>query len=192
MERVAAKEVPRRHFPITVEMYHIMAEKGAFHPEDRVELIEGEIFDMSPIGSLHARCVNFLTHYLNVLLNGKFIVNIQNPIILDDKSEPQPDISILKYRDDFYKDATPQASDVVLVIEVADTSVSFDRNRKLRRYAAAGIPEAWLIDLESEHVEVHVQPSGDTYELVKIYQRGKNVVSETIPSINLSADKILG
>ncbi|MGQ0543101.1 MAG: Uma2 family endonuclease [Blastocatellia bacterium] len=181
-----------KHYPISVQMYHYMAEEGVFAPDERVELIDGEIIEMSPIGSLHARCVNFLTEYLTQLLFEKFRISVQNPIVLGDDSEPQPDIAILRYKEDFYKDILPTATDVVLVIEVGDTSAGFDRTRKIPKYAAAGIPEAWLVDLEDERVEVHSIAKDTTYGLVKIYQRGEYVVSETMPDLRLSVDSILG
>src|SRR5438067_3636731 len=186
------QEVERRHFPITVEMYHQMGEKGSFAPDDRVELIEGELFQMSPIGSLHARCVKFLNNFFVTRLNELFVVGVQDPVTLDDRSEPQPDLSILRYKADFYKDATPRSEETVMVIEVADSSVSFDKNVKFRRYAATGIPEAWLIDLDAERVEVHTQPKENGYGVVRIYIRGENAVSENIPSVNLPVDDILG
>ena len=186
------REPTYSRFPISVDMYHLMAERGVFAPDDRVELIEGELFEMSPIGNLHARCVKFLNDYLITLLTGRYVVGVQDPIVLNDKSEPQPDLSILDYRADFYKDETPRAKNVVLVIEVAETSVTFDKNVKFRRYAAAGISEAWLIDLTGESVEVHSQPKDNGYGTIKIYQRGENAVSEAIPSINLPVDDILG
>ena len=169
-----------------------MAERGVFAPEDRVELIEGELFEISPIGNLHARCVNFLNRFLVTAVGNEYIIQVQNPIVLNDQSEPQPDFSIVKFRQDFYKDALPEAPDVAIVFEIAETSVTFDKNVKFRRYAAAGIPEAWLVDLPGEKVEVHTQPKENGYGVVRIYERGENAVSETIPSIDLSVDDILG
>jgi Uma2 family endonuclease len=192
MNTSAIQESTRRHFPIDVEMYHQMADNGLFGPTDRVELIGGEIFDMSPIGKLHARCVDFLNSILAAMVGGEFTVRIQNPIILDTRSEPLPDISIARFSKNYYKEGLPESNDVVLVIEIADSSVEFDRNVKLRNYASAGIPEAWLVDLTSERVEVHIQPKASGYGLVKIYARGENAVSETIPSIDLSVDKLFG
>jgi len=192
MNALAVRESTYTRFPISVEMYHLMAERGVFAPTDRVELIEGELFEMSPIGSLHARCVNFLNKFLVAAAGSDYIVQVQNPIILNDLSEPQPDFSLVHYRQDFYKDALPEASDVAMVLEIAESSVAFDRNVKFRRYASAGLPEAWLIDLIAESVEVHSQPKENGYGVVKIYQRGENAVSDTIPSIALPVDDILG
>ncbi|MFM9903769.1 MAG: Uma2 family endonuclease [Pyrinomonadaceae bacterium] len=185
-------EPQRKHYPISVDMYHIMAEHGAFGPEDRLELIDGEIIEMSPVGSRHARAVDFINHFLSSLVGKRFIVRVQSPIIAGDRSEPQPDIAVLHFREDFYGDSHPTGADVALVIEVSDSTVTFDRSRKIPKYAAAGIPEAWIIDLESEHVEVHSMPKESAYGLVKIYLRGENAVSETMDGFNLSVSDILG
>lgn len=192
MTTLAVQELTPRRFPITVEMYHLMAEKGVFHPDDRVELIGGELFDMSPIGNLHARCVKFLAKYLITLLGESFVVGVHDRIVLGDDSEPQPDLSILEYRVDLYKDATPADKNVVIVVEVAESSVDFDRNVKFDRYAAAGIPEAWLIDLVADRIEIHSQPTANGYGLVKMCHRDSHVVSERIPSIDLLVNDILG
>lgn len=192
MQNIAVKPPTQRHVPVTVEMYHLMAERGAFHPEDRVELVGGRIFDMSPVGSLHARCVNILNALLIEALGRSYIVSIQNPIILDDESEPEPDVCLLLPMPDSYKNSLPKAPDVKLVIEVADTSIEFDRVIKFQRYAHAGIREAWLVDLINDRVEVHYAPKESAYSRSKIFQRGENVVAETIPEISLSVDEILG
>ena len=185
-------EFARKHYPISVEMYHIMAERGAFAPDDRVELIDGEIIEMSPIGSRHVRCVNFISEFLNRQVLDRFTVSVQNPIIANDNSEPQPDIALLIKRDDLYIDELPTGKDVALVIEVSDSTVTFDRSRKIPKYAAAGIPEAWLIDIESGHVEVHSNPKHSAYGLVKIYLRGETAISETLPELALPVDDIIG
>jgi len=185
--------LPRvKHYPISVELYHIMAERGTFAPDDRVELIDGEIIEMSPIGSRHARVVDFLNDFLARRIDANYIVRIQNPIVVGDLSEPQPDIAVVARREDFYRDGHPTGKDVALVIEVCDSTVAFDRARKLPKYAEAGIPETWLIDLESEHVEVHFSPKETAYGIVKIFLRGENAVSETLPALNLPVSDILG
>lgn len=169
-----------------------MAERGTFAPDDRVELIDGEIIEMSPIGSRHARVVDFLNDFLARRIDANYIVRIQNPIVVGDLSEPQPDIAVVARREDFYRDGHPTGKDVALVIEVCDSTVAFDRARKLPKYAEAGIPETWLIDLESEHVEVHFSPKETAYGIVKIFLRGENAVSETLPALNLPVSDILG
>lgn len=192
MQNLAVKEFPSRDIPITVEMYHLMNERGYFDDDDRVELVDGEIFDMSPIGNLHARCVDFLTKYLVTTLADGFIVRVQNAVTLDPFSEPQPDFSIVRFRSDFYISGLPQSSDVEVVFEVADTSLAFDGRRKFPRYAGTGIPEAWLVDLKSQRVEIHSKPSGERYELVTVLQRGQMATSTVIPKISLPVNDILG
>ncbi len=192
MPPLAEKERPRKRVPLTIEMYHTLSEQRTFASDERLELINGEIFEMSPIGSRHARCVKLLNEFLIRHCSENSIISVQDPIELDDHSEPQPDLSILRRTADYYRDALPKAADVKLIIEVSDTSIEFDRSYKVPSYAAAGIPEVWLIDLESEHVEVHSMPSENAYGLVKIYLRGENAVSETFAEFTLPVNDILG
>lgn len=190
--RITVVDTPARRVPITVEMYHTLDKYGAFAPDERLELIDGEIYEMSPIGSRHSRVVKILAEHLIRHFSDEFIVSVQDPIALDDRSEPQPDLCLLRRTPDYYRDALPKASDVMLLIEVSDTSAGFDREKKIPKYAAAGIPEAWLIDLESEHVEVHSIPKESAYGLVKINLRGEMALSETIAKLSLPVDDILG
>ncbi len=185
-------ELALKKYHLTVDDFNYMAENGRFSPTDRLELIEGEIYEMSPIGRLHARCVKFLSAILNKLLSDKAIIGVQDPIILDDLTEPQPDISILRFQADFYKQSHPKPANILLIIEVADSTVEYDRTIKFPKYATAGIPEAWLINLEAERIEVHSNPKANTYGMVKIYQRGEEVSSETMPELKLEVDDILG
>lgn len=123
----------RRKF--TVDQYHKMAESGILKEDDRVELIRGEIIEMSPIGTKHAACVNRLVNLLVLLLGKRVIVAPQNPVVLDNNSEPQPDVALLKPRDDFYATAHPQPQDIFLLIEVADSTILYDREEKITLYA---------------------------------------------------------
>lgn len=157
---------------ISVEEYYKMAEVGILKPGDRVELINGEIFEKSPIGSKHAALVDRLARILNQLLQGKASIRIQNPIRIDSKNEPEPDITILHYRQDDYAAAHPKASDVHIVIEVADTSIKYDREIKMPLYATCQIQEYWIIDLASEEIMAAGQPTGNDYSVKKIYKRG--------------------
>jgi len=150
----------KRYF--NVDDYYRMFQAGVFSQEDRVELIEGEVVEMSPIGSSHGGTVNRSSTFLRRKLDDIVIVSVQNPVRLDDFSEPQPDLALLKPRKDFYSKAHPIAEDVLVVIEVADTSLAYDRNVKLPLYARAGIPEAWLIVLAKEVIEIHSQPGRGT------------------------------
>ncbi len=164
-----AIELRRRTW--TVDEYHRMAEAGVLREDDRIELIEGEIVEMSPIGPGHARCVNRLTAMLVPVAEGRAIVSVQNPVRLSERSEPQLDLSVLRWRDDFYPEG-PTPADVLLVIEVAASSLLFDQRVKVLLYARAGIPEVWVVDLDAGQVEVHTGASGGGYRDVRIVGSG--------------------
>jgi Uma2 family endonuclease len=181
----------QKHY-FTVDEYFRMAKGGVFSPDDRVELIEGEVVEMSPIGSTHQGCVDELSSILTGIVGRTAIVRVQGPIHIDEYSEPQPDICLLKPRRDFYRRSHPVPADVLLVIEVADSSTQFDRNVKVPLYARAGIPEAWLILLVKDMVELHSEPVNGKYQKVQRLKRGKKLTSATLPSLTLSVDNILG
>ena len=151
---------PSRHL-ISVDAFHRMGETGILGPQDRVELIDGEIIDMSPIGVLHAAIVARLASHFSQRLGPIGVVWCQNPLRLDDISEPEPDIAILRPRADFYMTAHPGAADVLLVIEVADTSLAYDLGTKVPLYARHGIPEVWVIDAATRHTRVFRRPVGN-------------------------------
>jgi len=138
-------ELVTRH-RLTVEGYHQMAAAGILGPDDRVELIAGEVLDMSPIGSLHAALVAALSDYLGRLAGGRLTVWAQNPIRLSDSSEPQPDIALVKPRADYYATAHPGPADTLLIVEVAESSLPYDLGVKVPLYARHAIPEVWVID----------------------------------------------
>jgi len=148
---------PARH-RISVDAFHRMGEVGILGAADRVELIDGEIIDMSPIGALRAAIVARLASYFSQRLGGAAVVWCQNPVRLDDISEPEPDIAILRPKADFYMTAHPGPTDVLLVIEVADTSLAYDLGTKVPLYARHGIPEAWVIDVVTRRTRVFRQP----------------------------------
>ena len=151
---------PSRH-RISVDAFHRMGEAGVLGPADRVELIDGEIIDMSPIGVMHAAIVARLASHFSQRLGPTAVVWCQNPLRLDEVSEPQPDITILRPRADFYTTAHPGPADVLLVIEVADTSLAYDLGTKVPLYARHGIPEVWVIDAATRRTRVFRQPVGD-------------------------------
>ena len=183
-------EIARHSF--TVEEYERMGEAGIFPPNARLELIEGEIYEMSPIGSPHAACVKFLSELLHSLFGGTLTIGIQDPIRLNDFSEPQPDVSLLRRRDDFYRGAHPTPADVLLVVEVSDTTVETDRKVKVPLYARAGIPEAWLVNIPDGRIEVYSDPSGDAYGQVKQFERGEQAQSSTLKELVMSVDELFG
>lgn len=180
-----------KHF-FTVEEFERMGEAGIFSQDARLELIEGEIVEMSPIGSRHAGCVLFLSRFLNRVVGDIAIVSTQNPIQLDDFTEPQPDIALLRLRDDFYREAHPTPQDVLLIIEVADTTVDYDRSVKLPIYAKAGIPEVWIVNLPADQVEIYADPNNETYKIAIEVKRGGQAQAQTISSLNVSMDMLLG
>jgi len=180
----------RRKF--TVGEYHKMAESGIFTEDDRVELIRGEIIEMSPIGTKHAACVNRLVNGLVQVLGQQVIVAAQNPIVLNNNSEPQPDVALLKRRDDFYQTAHPQAEDIFLVIEVADSTVMYDREEKIPLYAAANIIEVWLVDINQKIVEVYQQPTTAGYQVMEKFSQGGSLSILAFPDVNIAVNKILG
>ncbi|HEY0172088.1 MAG TPA: Uma2 family endonuclease [Pyrinomonadaceae bacterium] len=176
---------------ITADEYERMGEAGIFPPDARLELIEGEIFEMSPIGSPHASCVTFLTYVLSQL-GRDFQVSAQNPIRLSDLSEPQPDISLLRWRDDFYRGAHPTPEDVLLVVEVADATVVTDRKVKLPLYARAEIAEAWLVNIPEGQVEIYSDPAGGAYRRAEVFGRGAEARAHTIEGLAVSVVELLG
>jgi Uma2 family endonuclease len=149
---------PSRHV-ISVDAFHQMGETGILGPADRVELIDGEIIDMSPIGVLHAAIVDVLARHFGRRAGEAVFIRCQNPLRLDDISEPEPDIAILRPRADLYTTAHPGPTDVLLVIEVADTSLAYDLGTKVPLYARHGVPEVWVIDAATRRTRVFREPA---------------------------------
>ncbi len=156
-----AIQIPRKRF--TIDEYHRLAEVGILSEEDRVELIDGEIIEMSPIGKHHAAIVNRLIAALTEQVGRRAIVSPQNPLLLNDDSEPQPDIALFSFRDDYYAEQLPRPSDTLLIIEVADSSLDFDRIVKLPRYARGGVPEVWIVNLAASVIEIFREPVAGEY-----------------------------
>ena len=152
----------RRRFDVNA--YYRMAETGILAPKDRVELIDGEIIEMAPIGSVHAGTTNRLTSLVGRLAaDGRVVASVQSPLRLDPFNEPQPDLMLLRPRADFYTSSHPTAADVLLLIEVADSSLAWDRGPKLALYARHGVPEVWIVDLVGRAVEICRAPGADGY-----------------------------
>jgi len=170
-------------YRFTVDEYERMAAVGILHEDDRVELIDGEIVQMAAIGSRHLFCVNRLNGFLTGAVANSALVSVQNPIRLPNDSEPEPDVVVLR---------EGITEDVLLVIEVADSTLAYDRTVKFPRYARAGIAEAWLVDLEGGRIERHSEPGVTGYRLIAILERGDTLVSTVLPAVALSVDAILG
>ncbi len=188
MSTVADDWFPKHR--INVEEYYRMAEVGLLARDARVELIQGEVIDMAPIGSKHAALVDALGMLLTRAVGDRAIVGMQRPIRLSAHSEPQPDVTLLKPRADFYSSAHPTASDVLLLIEVSDTTLRYDREIKVPLYASHGIPEVWLIDLNNKQMLHMREPNEQAYaSLTALY--GGNIESATMPGVRLDLSGLL-
>ena len=177
---------------LSIADYTRMRESGILHEDDRVELIAGTIYAMSPISPIHAAIVRRINALLSRKLLGQTIISVQNPIQLDDYTEPQPDVAVLRWRDDYYAAHLPTGADVPLVIEVADSSLDFDRHEKLPRYAKAGIPEMWLINVGAATIEQYSEPFEDRYLSQRLVGYEQTLRSTSIPNLELAGAAVLG
>jgi Uma2 family endonuclease len=175
-----------------VDDYYRMAEAGILGPEDRVELIEGEIVEMPPIGSAHGATTDTLTARLLLAVGERAIVRVQGAIRLDPYSEPQPDLALLLPRPDRYRSSHPGPGEILLVVEVAHATVRFDREVKLPLYARAGIPECWIVDLRRNAIEVHSSPRGDSYRERQEIRSGGRLAPSAFPDAELDVGEVLG
>jgi len=187
--RVAMEDLPRRH-GITVDEYYRMAETGELAPDARVELIEGEIIDMPPIGSSHGSMDTKLTLMLVEAVAKRALVRCGLPIRLDNMSEPQPDFALVLPRVDFYEASHPTAADTLLAIEVSDTRLSFDLGRKKAMYAKHGIRELWVIDLKRARLHIFRQPSDGTFADVSLLEAPDTMTIERLPGILLDLSRL--
>lgn len=186
----AAVRIPRRRF--TIDEYHRMGEAGVFAEDDRVELLDGEIVQMSPIGIPHSSSVDRLNAFFSRRLGRRAIIRVQGPIILDRWSEPQPDLSVLAPRADFYGHAQPRPRDVLLAIEVMDSSRNYDRALKLPLYARAELREVWLVDLKAEVIERFWSPALRGYRQHEAVGRGRALSPLAFPRVRFRVNEILG
>ncbi|MBA2693022.1 MAG: Uma2 family endonuclease [Rubrobacter sp.] len=177
----------------TVEEYRKMGEAGIFHEDDRVELIDGEVVEMAAIGVRHVESVMRLNRILSrwALETGdeNVFVSVQNPMILSEFGEPRPDLTLVRRSEGRF--GTPVPEDIFLIVEVADTSLAYDRNVKLPLYAGVGIPEAWIVNLNKDDIEVHSESGRQSYAKTALAKRGKNVVSATLENLSFAADGAL-
>lgn len=177
----------------TVEDYYLMAETGILAPDARVELIDGEILDMMPIGPFHANAVRRLSYLFSRISGGRWLVDAQHPVRLNPGSEPQPDFVLLKPRADFYT-AHPEPADVFLLVEVADSSLVDDRKKKLPLYARAGIAEYWLVNLPDRTVEVYREPdrAAASYKVALLARPGDTLAPAAFPDAGIAVGELLG
>lgn len=176
----------------TVKQYDQMIAAGVLHEDERRELIKGEIIEMSPISVSHAACVKRLNQILSQQLGVKAIVGVQDPIHLDRHSEPEPDIVLLNPRPDFYAQGHPEPEDVFLVVEVAETSLEYDRKVKLPLYAHVGIVEVWIVDVGQAALEVYRQPVADKYTETIRLEKGDSISPQAFPDLTIQVEQITG
>ncbi|MDQ3862080.1 MAG: Uma2 family endonuclease [Actinomycetota bacterium] len=180
-------ELKKRRFG--VEEYHRMAEVGILGEDDRVELADGEIVEMTPIGWRHVRAVTIRTRLLAEALPG-YYVSVQNPIVFGERDERQPDLALL--RAEALEGSLPEAADVALVVEVAETSIAYDREVKVPLYARAGVPEAWVVDLISGAVDVYASPGSGGYAERRTFGREHELRSPTVAGLGFAVSDVVG
>jgi Uma2 family endonuclease len=183
---------PTTRHPLTVDIYAQMVENGILGEDARVELLNGALFDVSPIGSRHAAIVDRLNFLFGRARGQEIIIRIQNPVQLNPISLPQPDVVLLRQRDDFYAEAHPGPADVLLLIEVADSSLAYDTEEKLPAYAAAGIPEVWIINLNDDCIDRHLTPDAQGYRLRERLRPGDDLTPTLLPETTLQVSTIFG
>ncbi|QUS62538.1 Uma2 family endonuclease (plasmid) [Synechocystis sp. PCC 7339] len=174
----------------TVEQYHQMAEQGILDHQEHLELIQGEIITMSPIGFRHAFVTTYLSNWFARQLGQKTIVYSQNPIQLNNKSQPQPDVALLKPVDDFYDYRLPGAEDILLLIEVADSSLTYDQTIKVPLYAQHQIPEVWLIDLTQNILQCYLEPEHNSYKNQRQFSPNQSLFPKAFPELELTLNRI--
>lgn len=188
----AADDVLFRRHKINAARYYQMAETGVLGPADRVELIEGELIEMAPIGDDHAATVDELNEVLVLACQERAIVAVQNPIRADSMSVPEPDFAICRLRADRYRGGRPGPEDIFAVIEVSDSSLRFDRTVKLKLYARTGVPEYWIVDLKRRVVEVFRQPDAEGYRALQTFGPQDTVALAMVPDIRISLARVFG
>ncbi len=176
---------------LTVDEYYRMAEAGVLAPDARVELIEGEIVDKAPMKSRHAGVIARLNGLLNRAVGEAAVVTCQTPLRLSDRSEPEPDLLVLRPRADFYTQAHPTPADVLLLIEVSDTTLAYDRSIKLPLYAKYGVAEVWIVDLTNNLVRFFRQPQADTYADITATETPGAVPVALLPGVHVELKDVL-
>ena len=183
--------LPKRKI-FTVDEYHKMIDAGVFVGNSDYELIEGEIVKKMTQGDLHIACINRLNMLFAPVLAGQVIVSIQNAVVISNISEPEPDVSLLKFREDFYASGKATAEDVLLLIEVSDSTLKYDRDFKIPLYAEAGVVEVWLVNLPRQILEVYTQAEKGKYKIVGKYTKQQTISPKLLPEIVIRVSDILG
>ena len=175
----------------TVAEYCALAQAGILKKEERVELLDGVIIKMAPMGNRHRATVNRFARNMFTSVGTRAIVQVQSSITLDDQTMPEPDLAVLRERDDFYESNAPTPGDVLLLVEISDSSVDFDRNEKLLRYARAGIPEVWLAVLPEGVVEAHTEPTAEGYRVTRRFRTGDTLTPLHFPDIAIPVETVI-
>jgi Uma2 family endonuclease len=176
----------------TIDQFYKMGEAGVFRPDQRIELIDGELIEMAPIGARHVQAVNRLTRMLVVAYGEGAVVSVQNPVALRPRSLPQPDLAVLRPQANERGHGLPEPPDTLLVIEVADTTIDWDRRVKMSLYARAGVPRAWLVDVGNERVEAYSLPGPDGYADCAIAAHGQSLELPGLPDARVQVTEIFG
>lgn len=177
-------------YRLSIDDYERLGEAGIFPPDSRVELIDGDLIDMPPIGTQHASTVNRLIRLLVLRVGDRAIVSPGNPVLLPPWSMPQPDLMLLRPRRDEYSTRHPDAGDVLLAIEVGDSSIRFDLGKKARVYAADGIAEYWVVDVRARRLHVHRDPSGGSWNDVRTLDSPFSVAPLALPELKVEANEL--
>lgn len=182
---------PRKRL-FTRKEYHAMGKAGIFGHQERVELLKGEIIAMSPAGDRHSACIVRLNRvFAGLNIANRTLVSVQSPVVTSPTSEPEPDFMLLTFRDDLYDFGKPRPQDVLLLIEVADSSLDYDRNVKLPYYAEVGIPEVWIANLRDDRIESYTDPSPEGYRVSRIYRPGDTISPTSFPDIEIAVNSII-
>ena len=176
---------------ITADDYQRMGQVGILPEGGRMELIDGDIIEMTPIGPRHSACVGSATRALVRAAGDTAIVLPRGSVRLDPYSEPQPDLVLLRPKADFYASRHAGPEDILLVIEIANSSIGYDRGMKARLYAKSGIPEYWLADLNENVVSRYFSPEGGAFQNVEQYRRGDSIAPQLLPACVIAVDVLL-
>jgi Uma2 family endonuclease len=186
-----ALDMPKKRL-FTRKEYHAMGKAGILGHQERVELLEGEIIAMSPAGDRHSACVVRLNRvFAGLNIANRTLVSVQSPVVTSPTSEPEPDFMLLTFRDDLYDFGKPRPRDVLLLIEVADSSLDYDRGIKLPYYASLGIPEVWISNLRDDRIEAHTEPTPQGYRATRIYTRGDTISPTAFPDLQINVSDII-
>ena len=179
--------------PFTNAEYHALAEAGVLGPDERVQLVAGDIIVMSPVGNPHAECVDLIDDAFTPLrlVPARARIRVQGPMVMPDYSEPEPDLMLLKLKEGGYISGHPRPEDVLLLVEVSDSTLRYDRDVKMSLYAAAGVPEAWLVNLREDWIESNTQPSADGYRVTRRYELGDTIAPQAFPDLAIPVERII-